>query len=248
MEAGSIIGIIIFLVAVVIILKFVKSVLKTLFIVSTLIGVVIFIFMIFFYQDVSDFKTNFPIADKLILLREDDTLLAGFKGAFTEGEQPDYIKDMSQYQDYYDKGDLDSILEDNFKLFIIDINVFERIDSAYLGEEEIKRDFAVSLIRSDTPFEDYAAYYIEKKGLPGAAAESIEQQLSKEIGSETEFKGAIFASLFSAATQQDALFLFTEYKNDNVLVYEETILFKTLKKIPLILIKKFMPAQNGNTR
>ena len=241
----SIAGIVILIAIGVIALKIFKSIFKAIFLVFSLLAIVMIIFGIILYNDVLDFQTNFPKSEKIMLLKENDVLLGGFTGTFTGGTEPEYIHDLTSHQSYYYGNNLDFILGNKFKLFIVELDAFEDIETIEFGGEEISGDFALSLIKSDNTIEDYADYYIENQDLPEMAFDGIKEQLIERFDTDTGLRGALFGSFFSRAVQEDPLFLFTEYKKGNIIVYKETMLFRILKKVPLILIKRFIP-QNGN--
>jgi len=242
MEISSIIGIIIVLIIIIAIFKIFKSVFKAIFLISTLFGIVIMIFLIILYQDVADFKTNFPTAEKLFLLEENNTLLAGFSGVLGEQEQPNFItsSELNSYKISYEADDLENILGNNYKLFIVNSDVFEDIVSVEFNEQDLSKNFVFNLLRSDSPIDEYANYYAQSQGIPAAAIGDLKKQIRTQISSEAELKGALFASLFGTKTQEDPLFLFKEYKKDNIIIYPETMLFRTIRKIPLLLMKRFI--------
>ena len=125
------------------------------------------------------------------------------------------------------------------------LDVFEDLDNIEFGGYILSNDFVFDLIQSKSPVDDYAVYYIQEEGIPAAAIGNVKGQLRNTFPSNTEFKGALFAALFNAETKEDSLFLFKEYKEDNIIIYPETMLFRTIKKIPFFLIKRFVKNQNG---
>ena len=247
MDLSSIIGFIVVIIIIVVILKVFKSIFKALFTISTLLGIVIFIFMMILYQDVSDFQTNFPISEKLFLLEENNTLLAGFSGTFTEETQPDLVteNELDSYQSSFEENDLEAILGNYYKLFIVKLDVFKDTKSIEFGDDALSVNFVFDLLYSNSPIDKYANYYIQSQGIPASALENVKKQLRNTFSSDEEFKGALFATLFGEETQANSLFLFEEYKKDNIIIYEETILFRTIKKLPFFLMKRFVKTENG---
>lgn len=65
------------------------------------------------------------------------------------------------------------------------------------------------------------------------------KNLSKlpESGSSVERTEAVMA-IYSKRVSADTLFLVTEYKKGNVIIYPETLVFKAVKVLPLLLVKK----------
>ncbi|MBW2977239.1 hypothetical protein KY331_00175 [Candidatus Woesearchaeota archaeon] len=248
MDISSIITIIVVLIIILAIFKIFKSVFKTIFLISTLFGIVMLVFMIILYQDVADFKTNFPTSEKLFLLEREGGLIAGFSGVLGEEEQPNFVPsaELNSYQISFEADDLEPIKGNYYKLFIVVSETFDEITSIEFGEEQLSKNFVFDLLDSQTSIDDYASYYAQSQGISTAAIGEVKSQMRSQFSSDAEFKGALFATLFSAKTQEDRLFLFKEYKKDNILIYPETMLFRTIKKIPLIFMQRFVKVENGN--
>lgn len=250
LDVSSVISIVVVLIIIIAIFKIFKSVFKAIFLISTLFGIVVMVFMILLYQDVADFKTNFPISEKLFLLERDDDLVAGFSGVLGEDEQPNFVPeaDLNSYKISFEAGDLETITGDYYKLFIVKSNSFDEITSVEFSEDQLSRDFVFDLLDSQNSIDDYAVFYAQNRGISTAALGELKSQMRNQFPSNAEFKGALFATLFSTKTQEDNLFLFKEYKQDNIIIYPETMLFRTIKKIPLILMQRFVRVEeNGNT-
>jgi len=247
-DVSSVISIIIVLIIIIAVFKIFKSVLKTIFIISTLFGIVVFFYLIILYQDVADFKTNFPTSEKLFLLEHNQELIAGFSGVLTEQEEPNYVtsSELNSYKLSYEANDLDNIVNNYYKLFIVNSESFEEVTSVEFGEDDLSREFIFDLIDSETATDDFANYYAQSRNIPFAALGELKKQMKEQFPSDTEFKGSLFASLFSAKTKEDPLFVFVEYKKENIAIHPETMLFKTMKKIPLFLMKRFIRTENGN--
>lgn len=247
MDIYTIITIFFLLLAGFIIFKVFKSVIKAVLIISVLFSLILVLFFILVAQDVSDFKTNFPTSEKIFLLNYNNKITAGFSGMLSENTTPSFMKsnDIGLYNNYFEKGELKNILGERYSLFIVDKEAFNNTKLIRFGEEDLTKDFVFSLLNSNSPIEDYAAYYIQIKDLPSSGLGSVKDQIKKQFGSDAEFKGAVFAVLYSESSQKDPSFLIKEYKKGNVNIYPERLVFKIAKKIPSFFLDKIIKVENG---
>ena len=137
--------------------------------------------------------------------------------------------------------DLDSILGSNYKIFIIKDSAFDDINASIqdLSKQEIDK-----LIASETPIDDYIKLQmpdVSSSQLPLARQQVLSQL---EIEGDSEFKAALFGSLFSISIEQEGpLFLFDQFKQENVMVHPETMMFKLMKKIPNFILNSVIKLQ-----
>ena len=105
-----------------------------------------------------------------------------------------------------------------------------------------------SLLESETPAYDY----IESVVGTTTRKETLKNQMFSELNiqEDTEYKGILFFMLFgSAIEQQGPFFIFEQYKTGNIIIYQETIMFKLIKFIPSSLVYTMIKAvgdNNGN--
>jgi len=126
------------------------------------------------------------------------------------GEEIDFLMDsqLEAYSSSLINNNYEKILGNSYKLMVFDIDIISKLDSDLdFGVIQMTTDEAVSTLRSD-----FAS--------PEEKASLFSILLADEILSSTN----------------PILFL-TEFKNGNIMIYPETILFKTVKFIPLSLIK-----------
>ena len=226
MDISSIITIIIFIVAAIIIFKIVKTILKTILVVFILGLLLTSIFGFFTYKDTVKLKDNLETESKLILLQNNEKIIAGFITADFEKE-PEFltISQITEYQNSLKKQDYKKMLGDNYKIFIIDMKAFDFNDEEldFVGKN-VSKNTLYSVLKSNDPI----ILYKSKTGVdPGLYS----------INDPVEFKSQAFAVLFSEAIEkQGQFFIFNEYKKKNVIIYPETAVFKFIKLIPTAFI------------
>jgi len=236
MGLSAIITIIIFIVAAIIIFKIVKTILKTIFIILILSFLLTAIFGFFTYNDAIKLKDNLEIESKLMLLQNNEKIIAGFVTTDFEKE-PEFltITQITEYQNSFKKQDYKKMLGDNYKMFIIDINAFdfdeEELD--FVGKE-VSKNFLHSVLKSNDPI----ALYKSKTGVDPALY---------SINDPVEFKSQAFAILFSEEIEKEGqFFIFNEYKKKNIIIYPETAVFKFIKLIPTSFIKNMFENAKDN--
>ena len=237
MDLSLIITIIIFIAAAIIIFKIVKTILKTILIVLILGLLLTAIFGFFSYKDVIDLKENFESKSKLMFLRDDGNLIAGF-GMKGFEEEPDVltISQVIEYQNSFKKKDYKKMLGDNYKMFIFDMKAFDFDDKEldFVGKK-VSKNILYSVLESNDPI----ALYKSKTNVDPA---------SYDINDPVELKSKVFAVLFSEAIEKKGqLFIFSEYKKKNIIIYPETALFKFIKLIPTSFIQNIFEKAKNST-
>ena len=236
----SIIILIIFIIAVVLIIKFVKGVIKIIYLIASLIIIILLITALFLFIDIKDFREKFPTNPSLFLLEKDSNIIAGFYGIFSEESEPNLVseQELISYQTNFKDNNLGLILgQENYKLFIINSNAFE-FDVMDINENiSLEKQEVFSLLNSQNAIEDFLDITMGN----GAKEQKEEFMENSEIKDNAEFKGILFAILFRDAQDiQGPLFIFNEYKKDNIMIYPETLLFKFIKKMPSFLQDKII--------
>jgi len=228
MDTGSIITIIIFIVAAIIIFKIVKTIVKTILIVLILGFLLTAIFGFFTYKDSVELKDNLEDQPKLMLLQDDEKIVAGFVATdFEEEAEFLTISQVAEYQNSFKKQDYKKMLNNNQKMFIINLKAFDLVDEElYFNGKKTSKSFLYSVLKSNDPIN---LYRIET---------GINPELNG-ISDPVEFKARVFAVLFSEAIEEKGtFFIFREYKKKNIIVYPETAVFKFIGLIPTAFVKK----------
>jgi hypothetical protein len=242
MNLPAIIGIILFVVLVVLILKFVKNIVKAIF---SIVGLII-IFLIIggssLYLDISGFKENFGKTPNLYLLEKDGQIIAGASGFFLKDKEPSFAgkDELELYRQKFSENNLEAIKGDNYKLFIIKSGVFDSIGQVKTDDETISKQKIFELLESETPVNDYLKY----KGISIDQRDYLLDQL--KIKDSAQFKGLLLALLFKASIEENSsVFIFSQYKQGNIVIYPESALFKLLKLAPSSALAKYLKIEKG---
>lgn len=216
-EASQIITIVLILIVALVLWKLVKTVAK-------IFITVIIVFLIFFsissyfiYKDVVDFKQNVGKGNIIVLADED--IITGF---FMDSQKPRQLteEEISQYTSYYRSTEYDSILGENYKVFIIKVKTVEDIENLDIqyGDLFIPGEKVIKALKSDHP----------AGVIGGELGESSVGELF-----DAEIKAFLFSTLFTEQIIQKPTFLMTQLKKGNVVIHPETPMFKFLKFIPV---------------
>jgi len=110
---------------------------------------------------------------------------------------------LSEYTSFLEENNYEKILDDSYKLMIFDVDIISNLD----GEVEyLGKDITG----------DEAVFILRGSGSKEEKASLFSILLSDEI-----------------LNSRNPLFFFSEFKNDNIIIYPKTALFKTIKFIPL---------------
>lgn len=214
---------------------------------------------IFLYLDVTEFNDKFYTSPNMFMLVDNSTVLTGFYGVMeSDKEKPHFFTEemIEDMEVWYEEGDYDSMKGDNYKMFIVEIKAFEDVENITIDDTVYELEYLHSIILSDTPTEDFADGVIEREKIPDDKREAVKQDLIKQtredIGDDSAFRGAVFASglLGSAFEEQGAFFLLKNFQYDMVKIYKEGMLFKTMKYMPLPYLEFLMrgEGEDGNIR
>ena len=155
MSTTLIIGVILFIAIAIVIFKFVKSVTKAIFLVSSLVALIIIIFAAFLIIDIKDFKDNFSTKPNLFVFEKNGRIVAAMGGVLGEQEgTPDKIsnQELNSINSNFQNNDMESALGNNYKMFMIKEAVFDSIDSVKLGEDStLSKQQVMALLESETP-------------------------------------------------------------------------------------------------
>lgn len=216
-DSSHIITVIVVIVVAIVLWKLVKTLAK-IFIMVTIILLIFFsISTYFIYKDVVDFKQN--VGNGNIILLADDDIITGF---FMDSEKPRQLTDeeTSQYSSFYQSKEYDSILGENYKVFIIKMKAVEDIENPeiHYGDLYVPGEKVIAALKSDSPAGIIA----------GELGEST-------IGGlyDDEVKAFLFSTVFTEQIIQKPSFLMAQLKKENLIIHPETPMFKFLKFIPL---------------
>jgi len=115
---------------------------------------------------------------------------------------------LTDYSSYLKDSDYEKILGDSYKLMVFDVDIISNLDAEIeFLDETVTSDEAVALLKSNV--------------------------------TDSQEKAELFNILLAdeILSSQNPLFFFSEFKNGNIMIYPETALFKTIKFIPVSLIK-----------
>ena len=171
--------------------------------------------------DLTNFSEQFPTSPKLFLLNDQGTILTAVViNDITDPEgvvlpSTDYI---SQVKDLLIKNDLTSVLNQHWRVFVVNSNAFDNIDQPFgqdTTSKPITKDKALELLRSDDSQELIAL-------MPNTKPQ--------------EAKAKLFHLLLGLAFEKDPLFLINQYKANNLVIFPKTVFFKSLDIIPKQLV------------
>jgi hypothetical protein len=214
-----IIGVVVFLLVMGIILSLIKGVIRIIFSIFTIVMLVVGVSLIL---DVNDFRKNFLTEEKKMILVEDNNILAGFIMT-TEDQEPTFLtkEEIDAYSSSLQVGNLDAILGDSYKVMVLDLKVFEElpIDLFDIQGNMLSKEAVISVFRSDNP------------------GSIIEEELGATYqSSDSELKGAFFGLLFNEVMTSPVYFL-EKYKEKDISIYPETMIFKAIGYIPIGFVK-----------
>lgn len=220
--------------AILLLFKFARHAIKWLVIAISIVIIASAVFGVNLFNDIRDLQENFPKAQKLLLLKEGNTLLAGFEGKlFSSDDVLSYTnkEQLTAFQQYYNVRDMRSLRGNYFKVIVFDASAFEQMELSVSGNANEILD----MIRVDETLVHAVTRAIEKENLPDTPETRnflIKDFKAKGISSDEDMRAFLFMMLFKEALEKDPLFLMNGFKSGDIVVYPETITFKLAKIIP----------------
>ncbi len=193
-------------------------------------------FTVLIYMDASDIRKNFAESDNLYLLESEGEILAGFvtKGAV----EPEMLSSLDEIIKKYESSDFAGILAGGkyYKMITINEKSLEGLGEIDLVQLKISAEDAFRIIKSEEAAEDYRQLLAEKNFTDEGAESSNAEKV----------KGLMFYFLYSQASiEQGPMFLVDNIKSGLVKVYEETLVFKIIKRFPTSMVKNMI--KNGGS-
>ena len=218
-----IIGAAVFFIALAVIFAVVKGIMKIIFSVFSVVIVLVLIGGAFIASDIMDLKENFPNEEKTMLLKGENKALVGSIIISLEDENPTLIsqEQLNSYSNYLQEENLKAVLGDSYKLIIIDLDVLRDLEAETFDiGDEYSKEFLISILESDEP----KNLFIEEYG-------------GEPTIDDLELKAAIFGVMFGNI---GPITLIEQYKNENIIFYPETAVFKVMRYLPVSLFKDAM--------
>lgn len=230
MEYLIIFAIIIILLIIGLLMRIVKGILKIFFLGSLIITIITGILCYSVYSDAIAFQQGWESAPKLFLLHDNNYLISGYMAEPNNEELPitpiskEIIK---QYRESFSNEDYNTILGNNYKLFLIDFAAFNEVKEINFINTNLSLAQVKNLLESATPTKDFAKI-----------TTGMDLQINVNPNDDENFRSSVFAILFATAvTDQGPLYIVQKVKDNTIQVYPETALFKTIKLIPISFIK-----------
>ncbi len=213
---------------------------------SLVLSLLLFSLTLAIFFDTQEFSQNFPTSSKIVLLEDNKELIAGFTGRLVENETPTLLtrQQVNEYHLYYENKELNKIKGSHYKALIISLSAFDLMKpdgTVAIGNDEFGIEFTKELLRSDEPSFLYANEIIRQgseKNRFGAQSiavlrKQIEHEMKQQLGDDIQIKAAFFGALLAKAIeQQKAAFILKGIKRKNIVLYEESFLFKIIKLVP----------------
>ena len=236
---GLIIWITIFLVVAIIAFKITKSIMKAVFIISSILTLILIIFIFLLISDTITFRDNIQTTPNLYLLEDNHEIIAGFSTVFEEDAKFNLLEEEQILNYENNRDNLKKLVGDNYKIFVIQKQAFNSIDRVQGGDIDLTMGEVEAIFDSETPLEKFLS---ENMDIPSHQISFAKKDLLEELdlNDETQFKGLLFAMLFGTTINKEGhflIFIFDRSREGTVSTYPETTLFKVMKKIPISLLK-----------
>lgn len=225
------IGIYIWMIVVVflIVLGFIllKKFIKIMLIVSFVLLIIFGVFSYLLYQDVKDMQEGFSELSSIVLLEDNGNILTGVK----IGQKSKMIT-QDEFELYKENSnDLEKLKEDYYKVMLVKLEILQDLEEVEVFDKKVNGKKAINILKSNTPSVDFLG--------AGYKGRIVFENEDVTITDPLKFKAAFFGVLFTNEILKNGnpLSLLSYYKQGDIVIYPETILFKVFKRLPISLVK-----------
>ncbi|MFC1647832.1 hypothetical protein ACFL1B_00370 [Nanoarchaeota archaeon] len=201
-----------------VIIKFVKKGIGLLFGIGIAIGMILLFVGFLVITDALDFRDNFSNSKSIFILADEDGYMTGVVLNFN-----DLDRGVEPYED------LDDITENKapdgyYKVFILTKEMLKNsnISDIDIGVADLTKEKLIDILYSEAPSELIAA---ETMGIEAREIEDI-------WGDNDRLRRDLFTYILVDVFGRDPMTLIYGVKNGNIIIYPESLMFKTIKYIP----------------
>lgn len=230
--------------AFVIFFKLIKNVVKALFYVFGLIAFILLIIGLIVLVDANNFKKEFQQGTAKYLLVDGEEVLAAtvidgknlklqtLTGTQTEADEL-----------FWQNNDTEQLRGNHYKLFIIEKSVLDEIDERIeYGEYNFSSQRLLEIIQDEDPINALAGDIAVSLDAP---QEMVAQQLNARYADAGELRSELFAAELTLLFPTRLDLVMSHLKDGSIQIYEESMLFKTLKYVPASFIKSALGKINA---
>lgn len=234
LEIEFIIGAVLFIIVAVLIFKIIKKI-----ILAILLVFLIFILSMagvgfLVYEDMMDMKEKFFKSSNLLLLEDNGKIISALQMQGFDEEGFDFLDEkwISSKQEAFQNHDYDEIIGRNYKIFIIKLETFSNIENIQFEDLQLTKEDVFNISRASNSLDVFFQISSRGQNLSEMEKALLKQNLEEEFGSQN-LKGIMFGMLFAQAVEKEGvLFIIENFKQNNIVIYPETITFKLVKSVP----------------
>ena len=182
-------------------------------------------------KDAKDFSKNFSVSQNLYVLSANNTVLSAFE---LSNKTYNEVDDLTYVSDSFKKYDFTNINDDYYKIVLIKTDTLDYINNVDLKEMnvELTGQELKKVLESKTPKEELL---------------KIDDTIdAKDLKiSDDEFRNYLFSYVITEVyNPKNINILLSNIKSGNIVMYEDTALFKSIKYVPNLFIKDITKSGN----
>ncbi len=256
MDLGLISWVIITLVAIGLTFVLIKGVIKAVMLSLSIISVLLLIFAFFVVRDVMDLQQNAMAKDKLVVLKDKDTVLAAFSFVnFTDVQKSITAlkkSDLDTNGQNIKNDDLSKYKDQYYKVIIFDISAFnDSLDNGISYGDQgnqiaLSKDEVLTFIKSDSPMDSLLGIMAKSKNMDLSSLSDSQRQeaiaqIKKQLNieSDEQFKDYVFGLMIADMVKDKGpMYAIVELKQDKIAVYPDSALFRAIHYVPMFIVEK----------
>jgi hypothetical protein len=247
MDFAPILSIVIVIAALAVVLMLVKRVFAVLGIFFLLSIVLTVVCGYFVMQDFSNFEAH-SASPMLFVLKSNSSVLAAFQTANDSSATFFTDAKMKVMQEDIQKKQYKAALGDGYKMFIIDVIVFDDIQTKQyeVGSDAFSKESMYWILESEDALQTYVDVLIAMGKVAQVNRQDALNEAQAKFKSSAQLKGTLFAILMKDA-MADEVFLYRQLNRGKIEAYPKTAMFTAIKYVPLSILDNVLTKMKSKT-
>jgi len=203
-------------------------------------GSILFAYLVI--QDANNFRMNFANSSNMFIMKENingtDVFLTGISlNIHNRSFVPMSEESVAEAQRLYAAGKIGTLSKDYYKIFVVDMESLDNVSLYNISDKNVQltKDEIKRILESKNAREEFAAITAGKQHT------DMDTVLSNLKVSDEELKGYLFSYYISTIFDPKNMGEFLiQLQNDNIKVYDDTMMFRAIKFVPVSLVEKMI--------
>jgi len=201
---------------------------------SIAVALVMVMFGIFVIKDALEFRENFGVEKNIFVLSENNNYLSAVVLNFQSEDAKTAIFEYDNITFLESKVEQGLAPDNYYKVLILDRTAFDdiQIKDVYIGMASLDKNELLQTLYSDDPTTSL------RKIVSKQEVTLTNSEIRQMYGDNDMLRQTLFTNVLIDVFSSDPLVLIRGVKNGNIIILPETLMFKTIKYIPVYIFEQ----------